>query len=337
MSVIIAPILRQVDGDPIPQYYNPVTSLFEEAEGLNGEIFTNVKTSVLAPDASRETKQDSIISYVDGIEALLTAIRDTTGIKKITDALPSGTNLMGKIGIDQTTAGTTNGVVVNSSALPTGASTSAKQDTLIAKDFATQATLASLLAKVIATPSTEAKQDSLVTILTAIRDTSGIKKITDALPSGTNNIGDVDVLSSALPTGASTSAKQDSIITSINAVGTHVEGSALALLARTTTTSSIDLNNNFGTGIRVYLNVTAVATSDITLKIEGKDPVSGSYTTILLSSSVNTISTNVYKVYPGLTAVANLVVSDFVPKTFRITVSHNNANSTTYSVGYCLV
>lgn len=42
------------------------------------------------------------------------------------------------------------------------------------------------------------------TILTAIRDTAGIKKITDALPAGTNNIGDVDVVSSALPTGAAT-------------------------------------------------------------------------------------------------------------------------------------
>lgn len=41
-------------------------------------------------------------------------------------------------------------------------------------------------------------------ILTAIRDTAGIKKITDALPAGTNNIGDVDVVSSALPTGAAT-------------------------------------------------------------------------------------------------------------------------------------
>lgn len=35
----------------------------------------------------------------------------------------------------------------------------------------------------------------------SIRDTSGIKKITDALPAGDNNIGDVDI-ASALPTGA---------------------------------------------------------------------------------------------------------------------------------------
>lgn len=42
-------------------------------------------------------------------------------------ALPVGANIIGKVGIDQTTPGTTNGVVVNSSALPSGAATSAAQ------------------------------------------------------------------------------------------------------------------------------------------------------------------------------------------------------------------
>lgn len=39
-----------------------------------------------------------------------------------------------------------------------------------------------------------------------------------ALPAGTNNIGDVDVLSSALPTGAATSAKQDTEITALQLI-----------------------------------------------------------------------------------------------------------------------
>jgi len=45
-------------------------------------------------------------------EATLLSIKDTSGIKKITDALPSGSNLIGKVGIDQTTPGTTNGVSI---------------------------------------------------------------------------------------------------------------------------------------------------------------------------------------------------------------------------------
>ena len=40
--------------------------------------------------------------------------------------------------------------------------TEAKQDTLNAKDFATQTTLAAVLAKIIAAPATEAKQDTLI-------------------------------------------------------------------------------------------------------------------------------------------------------------------------------
>lgn len=73
-------------------------------------------------------------------------------------------------------------VAVESSALPSGAATSAKQDTgntslatIAAKDFSTETTLAS------------------------IKDTSGIKKITDALPAGDNNIGNVDLVT--LPSG----------------------------------------------------------------------------------------------------------------------------------------
>lgn len=75
--------------------------------------------------------------------------------------------------------------------LPTGAATEATLGTL-----ATEATLSAL--------NTNAAD--IETILTAIRDTAGIKKITDALPAGDNNIGNVDVVSSALPTGAATEA-----------------------------------------------------------------------------------------------------------------------------------
>jgi hypothetical protein len=53
-----------------------------------------------------------------------------------------------------------------------------------AKDFATQTTLAAILAKIIAAPATEAKQDEIKALLTSIMDTSGIKKITDAVDIG---------------------------------------------------------------------------------------------------------------------------------------------------------
>jgi ABC-type proline/glycine betaine transport system substrate-binding protein len=137
-----------------------------------------------------------------------------------------------------------------------------------------------------------------------------------ALPAGTNNIGDVDVLT--LP-------------------ATNAEGTALASAARTASVSSVDIANNAGKGLHIIFDVTAVATSDVKVKVEGKDPASGKYYTILEGASVTTITTNIYKVYPGLTAAANLVASDILPKTIRLTVTHANANSTTYSVGYSLI
>jgi len=149
-------------------------------------------------------------------------------------------------------------------------------------------------------------------------DTVSSPKVTvsASLPAGTNNIGDMDILT--LP-------------------AFNVDGTGFASAARTATVSSADFTNSFGTGIKVILDVTAVSTSDVKVSIEGKDSASGKYYTILQSASVTTISTNVYRVYPGFTAAANSVATDFVPKIFRITMTHANANSTTYSVGYSLV
>src|SRR5690606_29834061 len=46
--------------------------------------------------------------------------------------------------------------------------TEAKQDTLIAKDYATQTTLAGILSKLISSPATEAKQDALISAISGL-------------------------------------------------------------------------------------------------------------------------------------------------------------------------
>ena len=53
-------------------------------------------------------------------------------------------------------------VILNQQPLPEGAATEAKQDALAAKDFATEVTLAAILAKLITAPATETKQDALL-------------------------------------------------------------------------------------------------------------------------------------------------------------------------------
>ena len=117
----------------------------------------------------------------------------------------------------------------------------------------------------------------------------------------------------------------------------NMDITALASAARTTTTNSGDLTNYDGRGLHVVVDVTSAGTGSITITIQGKDAVSGQYYTLLAGAAVTTVSTNVYKVYPGLTASANAVASDVLPRTFRILSTHNNANSITYSIGCSVV
>jgi hypothetical protein len=105
----------------------------------------------------------------------------------------------------------------------------------------------------------------------------------------------------------------------------------------TTTQTGADQTNYNSRGLHVVLDMTAVGTGSVTLEIDGKDPVSGKYYAILTGAAVITNSTNVYKVYPGITAAANISVSDILPRTWRIKVTANNANATTYTVGAMLV
>lgn len=103
---------------------------------------------------------EDTLSLIDGV---LDSIKDTDGIKKITDPLPAGTNNIGDVD-------------VVSSALPSGAAT---ETTL-----STRATEATLLAA-------DGRLTTIDSVLDSIKDTDGIKKITDQLPAGTNEIGAV--------------------------------------------------------------------------------------------------------------------------------------------------
>ena len=111
----------------------------------------------------------------------------------------------------------------------------------------------------------------------------------------------------------------------------------LASASRTTSQTGADTTNYNHAGIHAVLDMTTVGTGSVTLTIQGKDEASGKYYTILAGAAVTTNSTNVYKVYPGITAAANASASDVLPRTFRIIVTANNANAATYSVGYSLI
>lgn len=84
-----------------------------------------------------------------------------------------------------------------------------------------------------------------------------------ALPAGNNNIGDVDIASSALPTGAATSAKQDTQITAEQAIQASVElvDDTVATLGTTTYTEATTKGITIG-AVRRDADTTLVNTTN---------------------------------------------------------------------------
>lgn len=114
-------------------------------------------------------------------------------------------------------------------------------------------------------------------------------------------------------------------------------GALITASGATTTQTGTDQTNYNGRGLKVVLNMTVVGTGSVTLSIQGKDSASGVYYTILTGAAVTTNSTTIYTVYPGITATANVSASDILPRTWRVLVTANNANPTTYTVGASVI
>jgi len=107
----------------------------------------------------------------------------------------------------------------------------------------------------------------------------------------------------------------------------------LPSLARTATVTGDDINNLLSCGLHLIIDVTAVtSTPSIVPKIQGKDPISGKYYDLLIGAAITGTGTTVLKFFPAATAVTNLAANDFLPRVFRVVMTHGNANSATYSI-----
>ena len=111
-------------------------------------------------------------------------------------------------------------------------------------------------------------------------------------------------------------------------------GTLLASAARTTTTSSADQTNYNGQAVAVSFDITAVPGGDtVTISIEAKDPVSGTYTAVLTGAAQSGTGFFRLRVGTDITAAANLAAADVLGRTWRATVTHSGAGSFTYSLG----
>lgn len=112
----------------------------------------------------------------------------------------------------------------------------------------------------------------------------------------------------------------------------------LASAVRAATNSSAVKDNYAHRGGHFIIDVTVVPGTDtVTPKIEGYDPRSGKYYTILEGAAIVATGTTILKVYPGIGAVANGAASDVLPPAWRVTMTHSAASDFTYSVSANLV
>jgi hypothetical protein len=103
--------------------------------------------------------------------------------------------------------------------------------------------------------------------------------------------------------------------------------------ARTASPTANGIDSAYARGVHVVIDVTAVAaTPSVTPSIEGYDTLSGKWYTLLTGSAITATGTTVLKVYPGITAVANAAASDVIPNRIRVSMTHADADSITYTV-----
>lgn len=118
----------------------------------------------------------------------------------------------------------------------------------------------------------------------------------------------------------------------------NVNDAVLASAVRSATNQSPDQVNHNARGLILVFDITAVPGVDtVTLTIQGKDETSGKYYTILAGAAQSAVGTVVMRVYPGLSATANLTANDVLPRNWRVNVAHSAATNFTYSVGAALI
>lgn len=117
--------------------------------------------------------------------------------------------------------------------------------------------------------------------------------------------------------------------------------SVYASAARTATPTAVTVPTGRFKSLHLVIDVTAItSTPSVVCTVDGLDPVSGKYYNLLTSAALTESGvpyTRVLKIGPGLPVTANLSANDVLPSTVRVTMTHGDADSITYSVAATLV
>jgi hypothetical protein len=103
--------------------------------------------------------------------------------------------------------------------------------------------------------------------------------------------------------------------------------------ARTATPTAVMQNTYQGDNLVVVIEVTAAsATPSVVCTIDFWDEIADAYFTLLTSVAITGISSTKLEIGPNLPAVANVVATSNLSRKVRVTMTHADADSITYSV-----
>ncbi len=237
----------------------------------NGSSLT-VDGTVAVTGVSTAANQTTLIGHVDGIEALLTTIDgDTSNLSVVGGGTEAAAQRV-------TIASDSTGVLSvddNGGSLTVDGSVTANAGT----------NLNTSLLALEAGGNLAAAATSLGTIDNAISGNEMQVDVVAALPAGNNNIGDVDVASSALPTGASTAANQTTVIghldgvegllttidadtSNLSVVGSGTEATAQRVTIATDSTGVLSVDDN-GSTLSVDDGAGSLTVDNATISVVG--------------------------------------------------------------------
>jgi hypothetical protein len=253
--------------------------------------------------------------------------------------IEAGSAVIGKVGIDQTTPGTTNGVQVNA-ALPAGTNNIGDVDVLSLPALPTGA---NVIGGVTIADGSDAAQGV----------TTGAAVVTDANGTLQQYLRGLVTLAIRATAPAATSALTKSsadLVTEAAAFGylwnpvtsawTKKLGndsfSWLASAVRTATTTTSALTNYNQQSMLLLLRVTAFTTGTLTPSITVADPVGGTYITLKSFAAIS--GTGDYWFYIGNAAVTDTAfnggfLSCAMPYSWKFVITHSDASNQTYTLG----
>ena len=107
----------------------------------------------------------------------------------------------------------------------------------------------------------------------------------------------------------------------------------LASTARTATSATDVPIPAHAVGLHIIIDVTAIAaTPSVVPTIQFFDAISQKAYTVLTGAAITGTGTTVLKIGPDIASVTNIALQDYVPEMIRVTMTHADTDSITYSV-----